>query len=328
MADNILSAPYILHHVLLQLPQQDLLIVQRVCRTWHEAISSSKVLQAALFLHPKPTKSSDESVEINPLLRSRFPSFFDIDLAGGPLHSGDHGIGPWFSTHWAENIHPWPSHLDRLRWGPVRPIESPKLDPHRSEAYKHPKASWRRMIPCMPPPIELQVNYEYRPSAREKSCTLRCLKFDNEIRSDKGESALIDAVHRMEQQPWLTFGLLYDIVEAAWFQNIPTPVSSARFDYSFQEERPYLYRASTQAGEPLSWPTPQEKLAMFRYGRREQLRDALPQKPIGGTRRILVLLTGSERGKSREKRYKGEFRVNDGAMQQLKWDEEIEWTLN
>ncbi|EHK41961.1 hypothetical protein TRIATDRAFT_259624 [Trichoderma atroviride IMI 206040] len=47
--------PYILHCIFLHLPQQVFLLAQRVCHTWHDVISSSKVLQATLVI-PRASK--------------------------------------------------------------------------------------------------------------------------------------------------------------------------------------------------------------------------------------------------------------------------------
>jgi hypothetical protein len=179
----------------------------------------------------------------------------------------------------------------------------------------------------MPPPIELQVSFEYRTIARARFYTLRCLRFSNEIQPDKGASTLQDSADGDWRQPWLTFGLLYDIVEAAWFQSIPVPASDARFDYSFQETRPYIWKPSLFPGQS-SRPTLEEKKTILRYGRRETLRNLLPEKKIGGPGRILVLLTGNEQERDIEKRYSGQFEVDKRAIQHLKWDEEIEYEID
>ncbi|KAL6904501.1 hypothetical protein GGI43DRAFT_397347 [Trichoderma evansii] len=329
MADLAITTPHILHHIFLFLPQQDLLLVQRVCRTWYKVISSSKILLAALFLCPEPANNaySNGSFELNPLLQSRFPSFFGSDLLAEPLKRSEHGIGPWLHSHWTENMQPWPESQNH------RP-PSPILDPRRVAAYKYPKASWRRMIPCMPPAIELQINFECRkPASSERNrpidvfYTLRSLKFSNEIESNGGASALQDSADEHLRQPWLTFGLLHDIVEAFWFKSIPTTSSEAQFDYSFQETRPYR-DLRVMPGKEVIWPTPEERTAIGRYGKREKLRDIFPEKKIGGAGRILVHLTEYELKGIRKKQYRGKFRVDTGAVQRLKWDEEIDYKIN
>jgi hypothetical protein len=190
------------------------------------------------------------------------------------------------------------------------------------------------MIPCMPPPVELQVSYEFSRRGDRRAPpppilnTLRCLTFSNKVPLDKwASSTLRDGVDGKGRQPWLTFGLLYDIIEAAWFQGIPTPVSSAQFDYTFQEARPYIWKPSSAPGHS-SRPTPEEKKIIFRHGRREKLRDLFPDKKIGGPGRIFVNLSGYEAEGSREKRYSGQFEVEKGAIQHLEWDGEIDYEIN
>ncbi|KAL7905473.1 hypothetical protein GGI35DRAFT_460788 [Trichoderma velutinum] len=225
----------------------------------------------------------------------------------------------------SESIHPWYMRYGRRAiWTGF--VKTPELDPRRVAAYRYPKASWRRMIPCMPPPIELQVSYEYRTLAKTRLYTLRCLKFSNETPPNKAESVLQDSVDGELRLPWLTFGLLHDIVEGGWFRGIPTPVGSARFDYSFQETRPYIWKQSGILGQA-SQPTPEELTTIRRYGRREKLRDILPEKKIGGPGRILVLLTGGERRKNLKKKFRGQFEVDKRIIEQLKWDEEIDYKL-
>jgi hypothetical protein len=52
MNHDPLSTLHMLYAVFSYLPQQDLLLIQRFCRVWREVITSNRVLQAALFLHP------------------------------------------------------------------------------------------------------------------------------------------------------------------------------------------------------------------------------------------------------------------------------------
>jgi hypothetical protein len=104
----LLSAPYMLYNVFLHLPQQDLLLIQRVGRVWHGVITSSRVLQAALFLQPPVDAAVDEPVRMNPLLLSRFPAFFDNEPGYQDFRPPTgHNLGPYYTTHWAERIRPW-----------------------------------------------------------------------------------------------------------------------------------------------------------------------------------------------------------------------------
>lgn len=178
----------------------------------------------------------------------------------------------------------------------------------------------------MPSPIELQVSFELykqriggQPPLPNLS-TLRCLTFGNETSLRKEASSTV------RDGEWLTFGLLYDIVEAAWFQGIPIPVYSAQFDYTFEETRPRLWKQSLTARYQRQ-PTDKQLKMMRMYHRREKLRDLFPGKKIGGPGRIFVHLYGSEMFSDWKKRYSGQFEVEKRAIEQLKWDEEIDCGL-
>jgi hypothetical protein len=64
---------------------------------------------------------------------------------------------------------------------------------------------------------------------------------------------------------------------------------------------------------------------MDQYGRREKLRDLLPNKKIGGPGRIFVNLCGQESEGKHDKRYSGQFEVDKMVIQHLVWDEEIDY---
>ena len=49
---KVLNTVELLELVLLELPVRDLLLVQRVCCTWHSTIENSRLLQQALFFKP------------------------------------------------------------------------------------------------------------------------------------------------------------------------------------------------------------------------------------------------------------------------------------
>ncbi|KAF2721442.1 hypothetical protein K431DRAFT_268505 [Polychaeton citri CBS 116435] len=234
MAHQVLDAPLILYQIFTKLPQRDVLLTQRVCRSWYELINSSKVLLAALFLHPGPaTTSTLPAAGLNPLLQLRFPSFFDNTLHYTTSRLTEHCMGAGYGTHWAESIRPWGGDI-HLSIGPklaaIGVTESPSLDPRRTAAYKRPEASWRHMIPCMPAPVELQVNHHETP-LHPRGDTLRCLQFSND--STNMRYATLGG----SEKSWLTFGLLYDIVEAAWLHGDPMPTHAVQFDCTFQDNR-------------------------------------------------------------------------------------------
>lgn len=54
----------LLEHVLLHLPLTTLILINRVCRYWHDIINGSIDIQRALFLAPMPTSS--ETAVANP----------------------------------------------------------------------------------------------------------------------------------------------------------------------------------------------------------------------------------------------------------------------
>lgn len=128
------------------------------------------------------------------------------------------------------------------------------------------------MLPCQPAPVELQVLFGAEPRGRLAGGTLRCLKFLNgakhsDQQKDHGGAA-----------PWLTFGLLYDIVEEIWFRCNPRRVTSVIFDYTFRDP-----------------PGPHEpSFGMYCNNLKIQLRAAIPQIHIGGAGKVLVHLTNDE----------------------------------
>jgi hypothetical protein len=308
MADPVLESPALLYEIFLLLSQRDLLIIQRVCRKWQSLITSSTRLQAALFLHPGFGRNStdngrhspSQTPELNPLLQESFPDFFGSNEHQNSLYADLHNLGPWDSTQWFCGR----SHT-------MAPSFSLK-DQQRMAAFTRAEASWRRMIPCRPAPDELQVSLGCK-VRKLKQGTLRCLKFTNKDkqktgqfgeRKDNGCAAL--------RLPWLTFGLLYDIVEQEWFHPSRMHIGSVLFDYSFQD--PQL---------------PNQRSRMAAQNLKRPLAVSLPGKTIGGDRCVLVHLN-TERmcfsGRVRtqqQTRDNNDFRVEGSIVQDLVWDEEI-----
>lgn len=118
MADNTaLTTPLILAIVLQHLPQQDLLLAQRVCREWKYQIDTTRALQAALFFVPDqrfdnpPTTA--ENIQYNPLLKARFPAFLrhgehydefeKHKRTDGRVNTID-DLGPWKETDWFHRV--------------------------------------------------------------------------------------------------------------------------------------------------------------------------------------------------------------------------------
>ncbi|KAJ2982000.1 hypothetical protein NQ176_g1667 [Zarea fungicola] len=328
-----LSEPFILHEIFLRIPQQDLLLTQRVCRAWRELISTSRALQAELFFQPDAEKSSrrqtNGQVILNPLLSLRFPSFFEL-YSISPT-----GIGPWFDTHWAESIRPRfinTGNRCHLGFPPPKPAPYPKLDPQRSAAYRRHGASWRRMIPCRPAPTELQVSFHRhrgRVDSIANDATLYKMTFTNECSTACDGYAATETSEGLHSC-MLTFALIYDIVEAAYFQGIPFLASTVQFDYTFQDACPPLPTFPPwEPGLPRRRPTPEEMLVLRRFTYRKRLREELPNEKIGGQGKVLLLLRGemARTGMRQSSPYKDQFTVEDSFnMEDLNWTDKIEYS--
>ncbi|KAF7193181.1 hypothetical protein HII31_05525 [Pseudocercospora fuligena] len=172
----------ILHFVFQQLPQKDLLLAQRVCKTWHDLIKRSQSLQKQLFLLPDHDHVAEveEDFQFNGLLQEHFPEFFRNKLTGC-----DRALGPLRDTKWLKLVDP-----ARVR---DEPVEVSRLN----DIYARPEASWRRMIPCRPAPRELQMLISVR-GRFGASGAFKKLKFEKP---------------HPHLPKFLTFGLMYDIVQ-------------------------------------------------------------------------------------------------------------------
>jgi hypothetical protein len=374
MSHGLLSAPHMLYNVFLHLPQQDLLLIQRVCRVWRGVITSSRVLQAALFLQPPVNAAVNESVRMNPLLVSRFPAFFDNKPDHMNLNPTAHCMGPYFTTHWAESIHPWArfspknDHLDgdcsfsRIFYpspseasaldelflhrssfhdspsdnspfndlpsddaeDPIVSVSDPlvgvpeHLDTDRTAAYRQPEASWRRMLPCIPPPVELQARYQT--NSWPRAGTVRRLRFDIEDDSRRDEC----------ERRWVTFGLVYDVFEAAWFRSKPSAVSRWQFDWTFHDHRPQMQVLSFDDTYSHA-ATVEEMHNSEMYGDREELRDCLPDTPIGGTGRVLIMFSKYSKKEQKSadgrKRFRADLELQRLDENAIDWDEVIPYEI-
>jgi hypothetical protein len=307
MADGVLQAPALLYEIFLHIVQQDLLLIQRVCRTWHNVITSSTKLQAALFLHPGTERSTTpQSPELNPLLQDRFPAFFDGGRHENRIKTELHNLGPWNSTDWFRG---------KSRAKLPRPSSE---DRQRMAAYARAKASWRRMIPCKPAPDELQVAFGYE-GRRSFGGTLKCLEFSNKNEGKVEESDKTGNGDDTFSPPWLTFGTLYDIVEQAWFRGATIRITYVMFDYSFKDPESQQQDPPMLVNDLKGW-----------------LRSSLPHKKIGGVGRVLVFLNDAEwcatddvnsqrRGQPKVREYKDEFQSMGSAAKDIKWHEELEF---
>ena len=118
-----LNTPEVLEQILLEVDLRTLLVsAQRVCRSWHELLSASPSLQQHLFLQPAP-KSATQA--FNPLLAEKFPHWFPSSAGEGDLSS------------------------KVFKPKDLEPYELVRKDCRA--AFKHERATWRRMLPRQPP---------------------------------------------------------------------------------------------------------------------------------------------------------------------------------
>lgn len=120
--------------ILLHLPPQDILLVQRVHSHFRNVIKSSPAIQQKLFFAPVP-ETPGRTPELNPLLSALFPPFFALNK---PIDPAD--------LHSLRSIY-------RLDWFD---------DPFYRERILRPDASWRLMYPVQPPAKLDMINiYSY-----------------------------------------------------------------------------------------------------------------------------------------------------------------------
>lgn len=119
------------------------------------------------------------------------------------------------------------------------------------------------MIPCRPAPAELQVSYATGPAGRlDGAGTFKSIRVDRTSTEDDMKEGEVN------RPVVLTFGLLYDVIEMAWFHHAP------RFGYELHIDYfPPDFSESSDCDR-----------------RRRALRAVLPQQPIGGLGRVLVHL--------------------------------------
>ncbi|RDW63225.1 uncharacterized protein DSM5745_10336 [Aspergillus mulundensis] len=145
---QIFLLPELLGPILSYLPQRDLLLAQRVNRTWNTLITHNKTLQQKLFF--EPTRSHFQStkefpVTFNPLLQELFPAFYPDDenrKLQDEDEDEDEDEDPCIGTSCplSQNA---PAVLREQAWF---------VDERTRQAVLRPEASWRRMFPSDPPP--------------------------------------------------------------------------------------------------------------------------------------------------------------------------------
>ncbi|KAF2658483.1 hypothetical protein K491DRAFT_713432 [Lophiostoma macrostomum CBS 122681] len=122
----------ILEAILLHLPAQDLLLSQRICRTFREMVIASKRIRRTLFLEPAhhPGKLEDwKMIRWNPFLESQLSEILNIRVIG--VHRGGEGTVKMVA---------------HVRYRKVA------ID---LDAFLHGEASWKHMLVTQPPATSL-----------------------------------------------------------------------------------------------------------------------------------------------------------------------------
>lgn len=306
-AEQLFGNTLIVEGIFLSLPLRDLLLVQRVCRQWRDAISNTKALQAALFFRPDAldhaTNPSPAIIaEPNPLLQSRFPGVFD----GNRYLSNN--LGPWKTFAW-------------VCGDSGESIES-NADEHARlmEAYARPEASWRRMIPCKPAPLELQIVTGGDRRDRVDGGVLMTLRFPQQSRTPRydmwllgegaGQAGGLRAM-ALNRLPWLTFGVMYDVLEEMWFrgpERIDIMAVDCALDYGLDSgiaKRLGYYQFRLEGG----------------FGPR-----VVTTEQIGGVGRVLVHMYKNDwnrRGPPPANPHREGFESKGTTVRELKWEREV-----
>jgi hypothetical protein len=192
----VLSKPELIELILLQLPMRDLLVhAQLVNKDFYSVIKNFPSLQRKLFFVAKPATSPQkpqddrgsmlqavmchEDWEINPLLRERFP--------------------PWFNSH-AQLKQLGITELRNLDWN---------SSTEKIAAYARCEASWRRMLVTQPPITRLGIVN----SASSQGGTSQCT---GEIVLESGikMGLLFDLVemHMISNSPVSSFALRWHVL--------------------------------------------------------------------------------------------------------------------
>lgn len=163
------------------------------------------------------------------------------------------------------------------------------------------------MIPCQLAPRELQMSFSTLHGG-----VLRILKFTNtenrtQEKKRNGSGNGNDGGSVLFRN-WLTFGLLYDVVEQSWFRHSPPLRGNIWFDY-FCRTQHKMYKFYNRAGS-----------------RTDDLTRAFPHRIIGGVERVVVHLRLWSSGLPPPRReYRDVLKSESSVLTDLKWDEEIKF---
>lgn len=160
---TLASSPGLLEMILLQLPMLEVLLAQRVDRTWNGVIKNSPCLQRALFFrsssdipyaHPQSALHPDNRIRDEPIWLPDEDHDWIVDDTTAQSEVG--------------KLNVWPEDQEPIL-NPVLPYRWPRLlnaDPAQrvrpgwewKRATELPQSSWRRMLPTQPAFIELIVD--------------------------------------------------------------------------------------------------------------------------------------------------------------------------
>jgi hypothetical protein len=198
-AARTLSTPELLELILSQLSAYDLLLAQRVCKTWHTLISSSPTLQTALFFHVPKCATSSKQHTLNPFINSAIPFLLTRD---GNL-SGDE--------------------IDKLDPEVLQITDAPKRFRFSAwsryeEAWKRKEASWRDMYVALPPVTRVVFMRDSCGPAGEHVSEAVVEFGPREIDRGRERGWLKHGDHmvELENECGLKMGILYDYY---WYQS-------------------------------------------------------------------------------------------------------------
>jgi len=140
-AARTLTTPELLELILSQLSDRDLLLAQRVCRTWHTLISSSPTLQTTLYFRAPHSTIASDQYTLNPFITSAFPFLLTPDrpLSDEEVDYLDRKFSQTTPPVALGTMTDAPEPFQYSAW--VR----------NEEAWKRKEASWRKMYVANPP---------------------------------------------------------------------------------------------------------------------------------------------------------------------------------
>ncbi|PIA95682.1 hypothetical protein CB0940_10715 [Cercospora beticola] len=152
-AAQVLQTPELLEMILLSIPCRDLLLSQRVDRTWHSTIQGSVKLKRALFLAPTGPVVTDHGTK---RLLYKTDTWQVIDATRLDEVLFRYAVDDETTEAYCLTMNPLMARLF-----PILGMEQKVGDimPPLTERFKaslnHPDASWRKMLVCQPPVLFL-----------------------------------------------------------------------------------------------------------------------------------------------------------------------------